>query len=70
MNIPVHLNLDRDYPQSAFKENIKTLQNQFNVNLCDSNDETWYDEEIPVCHVTVIDEDEFFKRYFGENYDG
>lgn len=51
------------------RKDIAELQTQFNVNMCDGNDETWLDDEIPVCHVTVIDEDEFFNRYFGENYD-
>lgn len=26
-------------------------------------------DEIPVAEVTVVDEDEFFNRYFGANYD-
>lgn len=48
---------------------ITELQNQFNVNTCDENGETWFDDEIPVAHTTIIDEDEFFNRYFGEKYD-
>jgi hypothetical protein len=45
---------------------ITELQNTYNVNLCDDNGETWFDEEIPVGYTEVIDEDEFFNRYFGE----
>lgn len=48
---------------------IAELQNQLNVNTCDENGETWFDDEIPVACVECIDEDEFFSRYFGENYD-
>ena len=44
--------------------NITELQNQLNVNTCDENGETWFDEEIPVGYTTIIDEDEFFDRYF------
>ena len=47
-------------------DEVTELQNQMNCNLdsAESNSETWFDEEIPVSHVTVIDEDEFFERYF------
>lgn len=62
-------NLDKVTAKLPRKEIIE-LQNQHNVNVCDGNDETWFDDEIPVTHVTVIDEDEFFIRYFGEDYDG
>ena len=48
---------------------IAELQNQFNCNGGDEFSETWFDEEIPVAHTSVIDEDEFFNRYFGEDYD-
>lgn len=48
---------------------LSELHNQMNVNTCEENGETWFNDEIPVSHVTVIDEDEFFNRYFGENYD-
>lgn len=58
-----------DNTNRMHRKDIAELQNQFNMNMCDGNDETWFDDEIPVCHVTVIDEDEFFNRYFGENYD-
>lgn len=53
------------------KEEVIELQDQMNCNLLDAEDngETWLNGEIPVSHVTVIDEDEFFNRYFGENYD-
>lgn len=47
---------------------VTELQNQLNVNAMDAEDngETWLDEEIPVACVSIIDEDEFFQRYFGE----
>jgi hypothetical protein len=48
---------------------ITELQNTYNVNLCDDNGETWFDEEIPAGYTSIIDEDEFFNRYFGESYD-
>jgi hypothetical protein len=53
------------------KGEVIELQNQMNCNMLDAEDngETWLDDEVPVCHVTYIDEDEFFNRYFGENYD-
>ena len=44
---------------------IKELQVRMNCNHNDSEDkETWFDEEIPVGYTSVIDEDEFFQRYF------
>lgn len=58
----------KDYMRLSTAD-ITELQNQLNVNTCDENGETWFDEEIPVVCVEYIDEDEFFNRYFGENYD-
>lgn len=44
---------------------IRELQIQMNCNHNDSEDkETWFDEEIQVGYTEVIDEDEFFQRYF------
>lgn len=53
------------------KGEVIELNKQMNCNLLDAEDngETWLNDEIPVCHVTVIDEDEFFNRYFGVDYD-
>lgn len=53
------------------KEEVIELQNQMNCNILDAEDngETWLDDEIPVAHVSIIDEDEFFNRYFGADYD-
>lgn len=46
---------------------VRELQVQMNCNLFDSEDsETWFDEEIPVGYTEVIDEDEFFNRYFNQ----
>lgn len=47
---------------------IRELQNQLNCNILDAEDngETWFDEEIPVGYTEVIDEDEFFNRYFNQ----
>ena len=43
---------------------IRYLQDAHNVNLCDGNDETWFDADTdPVQHIHVIDEVEFFERY-------
>lgn len=39
------------------------LTSALNVNLTDGED-GWFDEEIPVAHVTEITEEEFFNRYF------
>lgn len=41
------------------------LQSAMNVNTSDEAEE-WFDEEIPVAHVTEITEEEFFQRYFPE----
>lgn len=48
------------------KEDHIELQNQMNCNCFDteSNGETWFDEDIPCGHVTIIDEFELFDRYF------
>jgi hypothetical protein len=53
------------------REEVIELQNQMNCNILDAEDngETWLNGEIPVAHVTIIDEDEFFNRYFGADYD-
>lgn len=43
---------------------IRELQDAHNVNLCDGNDETWFDAEPEsVAHITIIDELEFWERY-------
>lgn len=43
---------------------IRELQDAHNVNLCDGNDETWFDAEPEsVGHITIIDELEFWERY-------
>lgn len=43
---------------------IRELQDAHNVNLCDGNDETWFDGDTGACeHITVIDSVEFFERY-------
>lgn len=46
-------------------EEIRYMQDVHNVNTCDGCD-TWLDDEIPVGYTEVIDEDEFFQRYFLE----
>lgn len=46
-------------------DEIRYMQDVHNVNTCDECD-TWLDDEIPVGYTEVIDEDEFFQRYFGE----
>ena len=45
---------------------MRELQDQYSVNRFDAENEgeTWFDEEIPIGYVEVIDEDEFFERYF------
>lgn len=45
---------------------MRELQDQYSVNRFDAENEgeTWFDEEIPIRYVEVIDEDEFFERYF------
>lgn len=46
------------------KSDIRDLQDAHNVNLCDGNDETWFDGDTGACdHITVIDSVEFFERY-------
>ena len=43
---------------------IRELQDAHNVNLCDGNDETWFDGDTgAVQHITIIDELEFWERY-------
>lgn len=55
--------------KSEFKPRLSTadireLQDAHNVNLCDGNDETWFDADpTAVAHVTIIDELEFWERY-------
>lgn len=46
------------------KSDIRDLQDAHNVNLCDGNDETWFDGDTGACdHITEIDSVEFFERY-------
>jgi hypothetical protein len=46
------------------RSDIRDLQDAHNVNLCDGNDETWFDGDTGACdHITVIDSFEFFERY-------
>lgn len=46
------------------KSDIRDLQDAHNVNLCDGNDETWFDGDNGACdHITIIDDVEFFERY-------
>jgi hypothetical protein len=44
---------------------IRELQDAHNANLCDGNDETWFDGENDAtdAQLTIIDEIEFFERY-------
>ena len=42
---------------------VAELQSLFNVN---TSEDEWFDEEIPIAYVNVVDEEEFFQRYFGE----
>lgn len=44
---------------------IRYMQDVHNVNTCDECD-SWLDDEIPVSYTEIIDEAEFFDRYFGE----
>jgi len=46
------------------RSDIRDLQDAHNVNMCDGNDEAWFDGDTGACdHITVIDEVEFFERY-------
>ena len=46
------------------RSDIRDLQDAHNVNLCDGNDEAWFDGGTGACdHITVIDSLEFFERY-------
>lgn len=44
-------------------EDIAYLNRQMNVNTSDESDE-WFDEELSPEYSEIIDEDEFFERYF------
>ena len=44
------------------------LESMLNVNLHSGDEgDAWFDEEIPVAHITEITEQEFFERYFPEH---
>ena len=46
------------------KSDIRDLQDTHNVNMCDGNDEAWFDGDTGACdHITIIDELEFWERY-------
>ena len=53
-----------DFKPRLSPSTIRELQDAHNVNLCDGNDETWFDTDPEtVQHIHVIDSEEFFKRY-------
>jgi hypothetical protein len=46
-------------------DTIRELQDQYTVNLCDGNDETWFDsDELPQDqNLTILSEAEFLETY-------
>ena len=53
-----------EYKPRLSKSDIRDLQDAHNVNMCDGNDETWFDGDTGACdHITIIDEIEFLERY-------
>lgn len=53
-----------DHSNRLSKSDIRDLQDAHNVNMCDGNDETWFDGDTGACdHITIIDDTEFFERY-------
>ena len=64
LNVPFADTIGKDETRLS-PEEIRDMQDAHNVNMCDSNDETWFDTDpIPTdMELTVIDELEFWERY-------
>jgi formylmethanofuran dehydrogenase subunit E len=53
--------VEDSYEMRLMDEEIRELNEQYNVNMCDSCDE-WFDKP-EITYLNEIDEDEFFARY-------
>lgn len=54
-----------EYSPRLSESTIRELQDQHNVNMCDGNDEAWFDGDNGATdeNLTIIDDVEFFERY-------
>lgn len=45
-------------------QELQEMQEQFNCNLAESeNNESWFDKEDFPCHITILDDVQFFQTY-------